>query len=165
MKYLLTVLAVLTLGCGTDTEVVEEPPLVADEPAADNREFVVYEVGPTPKGDHGDPDPPRLIKSNVHPIHDRHALSSNRLNKDGIFFDFSEDLHRFVVDLSLDGESLGWNATGIRPGNNNAEFSITLTPPANGPFLEPGQQYVVDLLAGDKTGDVLELEIRFRTAR
>ena len=164
MKHLLIVLAVLTLGCGTDTEIGEEPPLVVDEPASDTRVFVVHEIGPTPKGDHGDPDPPRLIKSNVYPIHERHALSPDRLNKDGIFFDFSEDLHRFVVDLSLDGESLGWIATGIRPGNN-AEFSITLTPPANGPFLERGQQYVVDLLAGDNTGDVLEMEIRFRTAR
>ena len=164
MRSLFIVLAILTLGCGTDTEVVEEP-LPVDDPVSDTRVFVVYDIGPTPKGDRGDPDPPRIIKSNVHPIHERHTLSPARLNKEGIFFDFSEDLHRFVVDLSLDGESLGWIPAGIRPGNNNADFSITLTPPVGGPFLEHGKQYVVDLIAGDNTGDVLEMEIRFRTAR
>ena len=164
MKHLFIVLAILILGCGTDTEIVEEPLLVSDEPTSATKVFVVYDIGPTPKGDRGDPDPPQLIKSNVHPIHERHALNPDRLNKDGIFFDFSEDLHRFVVDLSLNGKSLGWIATGIRPGNN-ASFSILLTPPVGGPFLERGKEYVVDLLAGDKTGDVLEMEIRFRTNR
>ena len=164
MKPLFIVLAILTLGCGADPEVIDAPLPVSDEPASDTTVFVVYDIGPTPKGDRGDPDPQRIIKSNVYPIHERHALSPARLNKDGIFFDFSEDLHRFVVDLSLNGESLDWIITGIRPGNN-ADFSITLTPPVGGPFLERGKEYLVNLLVGDKTGDILEMEIRFRTNR
>ena len=163
MKNLILVLTILMFGCSTDTEIVEEPLPIADE--SNERVFVVYEVGPTPKGNRGDPDPPRILKSNVYPKHERVTLNSARLNEEGIFFDFSEDLHRFGVDLLLDGESLGWIASGIRPGNNNADFSITLTPLPNGPFLEPGKEYLIDLLAGDKAGDVLELEIRFRTNR
>ena len=162
MKHFILVLAILTLSCGTDTEVVEEPPPAAEEP--DTRVFVVYEVDPTTQDDRGEPNPPQIIRSNVYPKHERVALSPARLNEDGIFFDFNEDLHRFLVDLSLDEESLGWIASAIRRPDNIA-FSITLTPSANGPFLERGKEYLIDLLAGDKTGDVLELEIRFRTTR
>ena len=159
MKHLILVLAILMLGCGTDTEVVEEPSPAAEESA---RVFVVYEVDPTTTGDRSDPDPPRIIKSNIYPQHERVSFNSDRLNKEGISFDFNEDLHRFVIDLSLDGESLGWHATAIRPGNAIG-FSVTLTPPFNGPFLERRKEYLIDLLAADKTGNVLELEIQFWT--
>ena len=162
MKHLILVLAILMLGCGTDTEVVDEPSFVGDDPASDTRAFVVHEIDPTAKGDRGDPDPPRIIKSNIYPSHERVSFNSARLNKEGIFFDFNEDLHQFVIDLSLDGESLGWIISAIRPGNDIG-FSITLASPVNGPFLERRKQYLIDLLAGDKAGNVLELEILFWT--
>ena len=160
MKYLLIVLAILMLGCGTDTEVVEEPPPVAED--ADTKVFVVHEIGPTPEGDRAGPDPPRIIKSNVYPNHEKAAYNPDQLNQDGIFFDFNEDLHRFVIDLSLNGESLGWIINAIRPGNDIG-FSITLNPPANGPFLERGKEYLINLNVGDTRGGALELEIQLRT--
>ena len=160
MKNLLLVLAILTLGCGADTEVAEETPPATEE--SDTKVFVVQEIGPTAEGDRGDPDPPQIIKSNIYPQNERVSFNSARLNKEGIVFDFNEDLHRFVIDLSFEGESLGWITTPIR-SVNDIGVSLTLTPPANGPFLEPGQEYLIDLLVGDKTGDVLELEIRFWT--
>ena len=162
MKRLILVLAILMLGCDTDTEVADEPPLVGDDPASDTRVFVVHEIGRTTKDNHGDSDPPRIIKSNVYPSHERVSFNSARLNKEGIFFNFNEDLHQFVVDLSLDGEPLGWITTAIRPGNDIG-FSIALAPPVDGPFLERRKEYLIDLLAGDKTGNVLELEIWFWT--
>ena len=160
MKNLVLVLAILLLACGTDTEVIEETPSDAEE--SDTKVFVVQEIGPNTPGERGDPGPPRIIKSNIYPQNERVSFNSARLNKEGIVFDFNEDLHRFVIDLSFDGESLGWIPTAIRSANDSG-VSITLTPPANGPFLEPGQEYLIDLLVGDKTGDVLELEIRFWT--
>ena len=160
MKNLLLVLAILMLGCGTDTEVAEEPPPIAEE--SESRVFVVHEIGPNAEGDRGDLDPPQIIKSNIYPQHERVSFNSDRLNKEGIFFDFDEDLHRFVIDLSLDGASLGWRSTAIRSANDIG-ISITLTPPANGPFLERGKEYLIDLFAGDNTGNVLELEIEFWT--
>ena len=81
MKHLILVLAILTLGCGTDAHVVEEPPPAAE--ALDTRVFVVYEVAPTTQGDRGEPDPPQIIRSNVYPKHERVALSPVRLNKEG----------------------------------------------------------------------------------
>ena len=160
MRNLLLVLAILTLGCGTDTEVVDEPPSTTE--ASDTKVFVVYEVDPTAEGDRGDPGPPRIIKSNIYPQNEKVIFDSARLNKEGIVFDFNEDLHRFVIDLSFDGESLGWITSAIR-SVNDIGVSITLTPPANGPFLEGGNEYLIDLLVGDKTGNILELEIRFWT--
>lgn len=160
MKNLLFVLVILMLACGTDTEVVEETPPATE--AADTKVFVVQEIGPNTPGDRGDLGPPRIIKSNIYPQNERVTFNSARLNEEGIVFNFNEDLHRFVIDLSFEGESLGWIPTAIRSAND-VGVSITLTPPANGPFLEPGQEYLIDLLVGDKTGDVLELEIRFWT--
>ena len=110
----------------------------------------------------GDPEPPQIIKSNVYPNDEGFAYNPAQLNAEGIFFDFNEDLHRFVIDLSLDGESLGWLTNAIHPGNDIG-FSVKLTPPASGPFLERGKAYLIDLVAGDKAGDVLELEIQLRT--
>lgn len=160
MKRLILVLAILMLGCGTDTQVAEDSAPAAEE--LDTKVFVVHEIDPAAKGDRGDPDPPRIIKSNIYPSHERVSFNSDRLNKEGIFFDFNEDLHQFVVDLSLDGESLGWISTAIRPGNDIG-FSIMLAPPVDGPFLERRKQYLIDLLAGDKAGNLLELEIWFWT--
>lgn len=160
MKNLLLVLAILMLGCGPDTEVVEEPPPVDEEP--DTQVSVVHEIGPTPKGDRGDIGPPRIIESNVYPQHERVSFNADRLNREGISFEFNEDLHRFVIDLSLDGVSLGWTTNMIRPGNNMG-ISITLIPPAKGPFLERRKKYLIDLFAVDNTGEVLELEIWFWT--
>ena len=160
MKHLILAITILTLGCGTDTEVVSEPPPATEE--SDTRVFVVYEVDPNANGAHGDSDPPRIIKSNIYPQHERVFFDSDQLNREGISFDFNEDLHRYVIDLSLDGESLDWITNAIRHGND-IDFSVTLTPPPNGPFLERRKEYLIDLLAEDKNGNVLELEIPFWT--
>ena len=161
MKYLLLVLAILMFGCGTDTEVVDEPPPAVEEP--DTRVFVVYEIGPTAPADPGDPGPPRIIKSNVYPNPEGFAFNPFPLNRDGIFFDFNEDLDRVVIDLSMDGKSLEWVTNTIR-STNKIGISITLTAPANGPFLKRNKEYLIDLLVEDKTGDELELEIPLRTS-
>ena len=158
MKHLILALAILVLGCGTDTEIIDE----SSDPASDTRVFVVHEVDPAAQDDRGDSDPPRIIKSNIYPSHERVSFNSDRLNKQGIFFDFNEDLQEFAVDLSLDGESLDWLTTAIRSGNN-MEFSILISPPVDGPFLERRKQYLIDLLARDNAGNVLELEILFWT--
>ena len=163
MKYLLMVLAILMFGCGTDTEVVEKMPPAPEQPKPNTKVFVVYEIGPTVPADPGDPDPPRIIKSNVYPNPEGFAFSPLPLNRDGIFFDFNEDLNRVVIDLSMDGESLGWVTNTIRSANK-ISISITLTAPENGPFLKHNKEYLIDLLVEDMTGDKLELEISLRTS-
>ena len=163
MKNLLMLLAILMLGCSTDTEVVEETPPTPEQPEPDTRVFIVYEIGPTAPVDRGDPDPPRIIKSNVYPNPEGFVFVPFPLNRDGIFFDFNEDLNRVVIDLSMDGESLGWVTNTIRRPNTIG-ISITLTPPPNGPFLKHNKEYLIDLLVEDNTGDELELEIPLWTS-
>ena len=67
MKYLLLVLTILMFGCGTDTEVVDEPSPVGDDLASDTRVFVIHEINPAAKDDRSDSDPPHIIKSNIYP--------------------------------------------------------------------------------------------------
>ena len=161
MKYLLMVLAILLLACGTDTEVVKETPTAREQP--DTKVFVVYEIGPTVPTDPGEPEPPHIIKSNVYPNPEGLAFNPVPLNRDGIFFGFSEDLNRIVIDLSMNGKSLDWVTNAIRPAHT-IDISVTLTAPANGPFLKHNEEYLIDLLVEDMTGDKLELEIPLRTS-
>ena len=153
MKILLLVLAILMLGCGTDTEVVEEP--FAEKPSP-----VAEDPLSTVEGNHGDGYPPTVTRSNVNL--DLIPLDPVLLNRDGIFFEFDDDLALFEADLLLDGQSLGWFPRVALTGDDIG-FFIKLTPPAEGPFLEYGKEYVINLLAVDNGKDHRHMEIRFRT--
>ena len=138
MKHLLFVLAILMLGCGTDTEIVKEPPPVAEEPTPVKEEPLPVAEEPLPipvaPDDH---IPPIIIGGNVL-LEDQAEVGTFDpvpLNQDGIFFDFKEHVIQFKIDLSLDGKSLGWIARAIPPVEGIG-FSLKLTPPAAGPFLE-----------------------------
>lgn len=65
MKNLLIVLAILILGCGTDTEVVEETALVAEEhtPITEEPTSVTEESLPIVEDNLGNPDPPHIVRS------------------------------------------------------------------------------------------------------
>ena len=151
MKHLLFVLAILMLGCGTDTEIVDEPTPVAEEP-------LPIPVAPD------DHIPPIIIGGNVL-LEDQAEVGTFDpvpLNQDGIFFDFKEHVIQFKIDLSLDGKSLGWIAHAIPPVEGIG-FSLKLTPPAAGPFLEHDKEYRIEVFAVAETGVHLEQAIRFRT--
>lgn len=163
MKYLVIVLAILMLGCGTDTEIVEEPTPIEEEltPVKEEPLPVVEEPPPIPE-DHGEPIPPQIIESNVFLGNEGVAFDPVPLNQDGIFFDFDKDLNRFEVDLSLNGKSMGWLAHA-RPPVRGMGFSIKLIPPADGPFLEYDKEYFIKLIAEDKNAEQLAMRIRIQT--
>lgn len=167
MKNLLLVLAILMLGCGTDTEVIEEPTPLAEEPAPVKEETlpvaeapVFKEPSPVVEDNPGDPDPPLIIRSNVGP--EQVPRDPVPLNQDGIFFEFDEDLALFEADLLLDEKSLGWFPRDALRGDDIGAF-VKLTPPADGPFLEYEKEYVIDLLAADNRGNLTIAELTFRT--
>lgn len=165
MKHLLFVLAILMLGCGTDTEVIEEPPPVAEKPGPVTEEpLPVMEEPPPIPEDHGEPLPPHIIGSNIFPENQDEVGTFDPvpLNQDGIFFDFENHVIQFEIDLSLDGKSLGWLDRAIPP-EEGIGFSVKLTPPDAGPFLEHDKEYLIDVFAVDRTGEPLGQEIRFRT--
>ena len=165
MKNLLIVIAILMLGCGTDTEIVDEPtpieeelPLVKEEPLP-----VVEEPPPIPE-DHGEPWTPEIIGSNLSLENwlEAGTFDPVTLNQDGIFFDFDTDLTLFKADLSHDGKPMGWLTRSIPPAKGIA-FSIKMIRPADGSFLEHDKEYRIDVFVLAKNGEHLELEIRFRT--
>ena len=167
MKYLLIVLAILMLGCGTDTEIVEEPTPIEEAltPVKEEPLPIVEEPSPIPE-DHGGPIVPRILGSNVLLEDQREvgAFDPVPLNRDGIFFDFANHLIQFEIDLSLDEKSLDWIARAIPP-EEGIGFSIKLAPPAVGPFLEHDKEYRIEVFAVSETGDHLEQLITFRTIR
>ena len=165
MKYLLIVLAILMLGCGTDTEVIEEPPPIAEEPEPVTEAPAPVAEEPPPIVEH--PDDlivPNIIASNVFPENrlEVGTFDPVPLNQDGIFFDFDQHVIQFEVDLSLDGKSLGWLARAMPP-EEGINFSVKLTPPAAGPFLEHDKEHLINVIAVARTGVELQTEIRFRT--
>ena len=141
MKNLLLVFAILILACGSETEVVEEPePLVEDLPTTVDVNAVDVD---------GDEDPPDILKPEfMTDDWDREPIDPVPLNRDGILFEFSGDLSLFEVDLLLDGESLGWLPREALTGDAIGE-SITVKPPAGGPFLEHDKNYHLNLRIGD----------------
>ena len=154
MKNLILIFAILMLGCGTNTEVIEDPAPVAKETAPVTEETLPVAKEPVVKepssvveaNPGGDEDSPRIARSNVgleQVLHDPVPL-----NQDGIFFEFDEDLALFKADITLDGQSLDWFPRNALRGDDIGAF-VKLTPPADGPFLEYNKEYVIDLLAVD----------------
>ena len=158
MKNLLLILAILMLGCGTDTEVVKEP--IAEEPVAEEPSPVAEDPPSTVEDNHGDRILPTVTRSNVNL--DLVPLDPVLLNRDGIFFEFGHDLALFKADILLDGQSLGWFPRVALTGDDIGLFA-KLTPPADGPFLEYDKEYVIKLLAVDNGKDQRDMEIWFRT--
>ncbi|MYE88373.1 hypothetical protein F4X33_05185 [Candidatus Poribacteria bacterium] len=167
MQNLLLVLAILMLGCGTDTEVIEDPAPVAEEPASIKEEILLVaeepvskEPSPVVDDNLGHADPPHIARSNVGP--EQFPRDPVPLNQDGIFFEFDEDLALFKADITLDGQSLGWFPRNPLRGDDVGVFA-KLTPPADGPFLEYNKEYVIDLLAVDNGNNHTVGEITFQT--
>ena len=164
MKHLLLIFAILMLGCGTDTEIVEQPTPIKEEltPVKEEPLPVVEESPPTQVNSSG-PLPPQIIDSNLCLGNEGVVFDPAPLNQDGIFFDFNEDLHLFEIDLSLNGKSLGWLAHAIPPARGIGFFSIEMIPPADGPFLEHDKEYIIDVFAAAKNGEHLVERIWLRT--
>lgn len=160
MKYLLIVLAILMLGCGTDTEIVEEPPPVAEELLPELPPLVQDPA--VPVGGHGGGDPPHIVSTDVDPANSPFDLVP--LNENGIFFEFDEDLGLFKADLSHDGKSLGWLPRDELTGDEIGS-SITITPAAEGPFLEYHKEYHLDIHFEDNTKAGFKMVIKFQTIR
>ena len=175
MKNLLIVIAILMLGCGTDTEVVEsriiptsyEPPRVAEEPTV--TEELLPELPPelvqdpaVPVGGHGAGDPPHIVSTDVDPANS--PFDPVPLNENGIFFQFDEDLGLFKVDLSHDGKSLGWLPRAELTGDEIGS-SVKITPAAGGPFLEYHKEYHLDIHFEDNAQAGFKMVIKFQTIR
>ena len=167
MKHLLIVLAILTLGCGTNTEVVEEPPPVSEEPTPVTEETspAAEEPPPTVEDNGEDPSPPHIVRSDVLPKEpgaDPVPLNPVPLNQDGIFFEFDEDLGLFKADLLLDGKSLKWSPRVALTGDDIGSCARMKRTAESTP-LEYDKEYHIDLHFEDNERLGHDITIKFRT--
>ena len=150
-KLSLLIVAILMLGCETETPVVEGPLSIIDAPspvAASGQHLRVDIVDP------------HIIWADV----DNGAvdLDPNLLHA-GIRFDFNEDLKLYKIDIRLDGgQSLGWPPRGV-VDDKNIGRRIEIRPVADSQLLEFDTAYVIALYVQDLGCWSSEFRIRFRT--
>lgn len=146
-KLVLLMLAILILGCGTETPVVEKPEPIIEEhtpTVASGENFridihlAVVFCSVWDGQDNVDPEP---------------------LNAKGIVFKFDEDLKMRKVDFLLEGKPLHWTGTGL---SDHVAPTVILTPNAD-EELQFDTEYVIKMYIQDLACHSFRFEIRFRT--
>ena len=157
-KLSLLMFAILILGCGTETPVVEEPKPIVEEP-----EPVIGEPPPflAQAAYFIDVTPPEIASATVTDGAD--DVDHGPINRDGFRFDFNEDLKMYRVDLRLkDGESLGWQPHGIVDHENIGQ-TVLIVPVAESQPLKFDTEYVIALFILDGACSRSNYRIQFRT--
>ena len=143
-KLSLLVFAILILGCGSETPVIEEPPVVE---SSEHLRLSRAE--------------PQIIWGSV--VDGGVDIDPKPLNIHGLRYDFTEDLKLYRVDLRLkDGESLGWLPQGIVDHENIGDI-VWIVPAAGRPLLEFDTEYELNMFVQDFGCHHSDFMIRFRT--
>ena len=136
-KMSILIVAILMLGCDTETPIVEQPLSTIEAPSpvtASGEHFRVDIVEPTIVSSTID-----LGEVGVDPI-PLHA---------GIEFQFDEDLKLYKIDLRLEGgQSLGWLPRGV-VDDKDIGRRIWLIPAVDSQLLEFDTAYVIGLYVQD----------------
>ena len=151
-KLALLMLALLILGCETETPVVEEPLSVieAPSPVAASGEHFRLDIVPLHLvgGDVADGD---------------NGVNPEPLNQAGIRLEADKDLKLYKIDLRLDdGKSLGWLPRGVVDDKDIGDL-IRIMPAADSTLLEVDTVYVIGLYMQDLGCLSLNRQLRFRT--
>ena len=147
-KLALLMFAILILGCGTETTVIEEPPPTIEEPSP---------VVVSGENFRLDIRPPQLVEGSVQDGEEN--VDPARLNGARIRFDFDENLKLHKIDILHDGKSLDWTGTGL---SDRVTRTLTLTVIA-GKELQFDTEYVIKIYVQDGACASSRFDIRFRT--
>ena len=149
-KMSILIVAILMLGCETETPIVEEPLSIIEAPspvAASGEHFRVDIVEPT------------IVWSTI----DRGEVGVDPNLLVGIEFQFDEDLKLYKIDLRLDGgQSLGWLPRGVVDDKDIGQ-RIRLIPAPDSPMLEFDTAYVIGLYVQDLGCWSTKVQWPFRT--
>ena len=144
----LLIFAILILGCGTETTVVEEPETLVEELPP-----IVVEEEPIPA--------PQIVGGNV--LDGDVDADPERLNRDGIILEFSEPLSMYTAEIGLwDIGHLDWSPLHI-VDHWNIGNQVHLIPAADSPLLEYNTKYWVSVYAQGRACNGANTEITFRT--
>jgi hypothetical protein len=149
-KMFVLIVAILILGCDTETPVVEQPLSTIEAPspvAASGEHFRVDIVEPT------------IVWSTI----DLGEVGVDPNLIFGIEFQFGEDLKLYKIDLRLDGgQSLGWLPRGV-VDDKDIGRRIWLIPAPDSPMLEFDTAYVIGLYVQDLGCWSTKVQWPFRT--
>jgi hypothetical protein len=150
-KMSILIVAILILGCETETPMVEQPLSISEAPspvAASGEHFRVDIVEPT------------IVWSTIDL--GEVGVDPNPLHF-GIEFEFGEDLKLYKIDLRLDGgQSLGWLPRGV-VDDKDIGRRIWLIPAPDSPMLEFDTAYVIGLYVQDLGCWSTKVQWPFRT--
>ena len=151
-KLSILIVAILMLGCETETPVVEQPLSIIEAPspvAASGEHFRV------------DVSHPTIVSSDI--VDGAADVDPELLHANGIGFDFDENLKLYKIDLRLDGgKSLGWLPRGVVDDKDIGQ-RIRMTLAADSQLLEFDTAYVIGLYAQDLSCWSTNMRLRFRT--
>ena len=140
-KLAILMCAILILGCGTETTVVEQP-----SPIVVSGEHLRIDI-----------DKPQLIAGSVRD--GEINVDPELINAAGLRFDFHENLKLRKVDFFREGEPLNWLGTGL---SDHVTPTVILIPFA-GMELQFDTEYVIKMYVQDLACISSRVEIRFRT--
>ena len=146
-KLALLMFALLILGCGTETPIVEEPEPITEEhiPTVVSGEHLRIDIDL------------QIVFQTVWDGQD--DVDPERINASVILFEFDEDLKMRKVDFLREGKPLHWIGTGL---SDHVAPTVLLSPVA-GMELEFDTEYVIKMYVQDLACHSFRFEIRFRT--
>ena len=151
-KLALLMLAILILGCGTETPVVEEPEPVIEEPPP----VVMEDEHAMPE----DAAPPEIVEGSV--LDGDVNVDPEPLNRDGIAFKFTENLRFYAADVLLGEKSLGWSPLDVVDHRHLGNL-VEITPIAGSQLLKHNTEYTIEIYAQDRACNGTRIKVKFRT--
>ena len=146
-KLALLMFAILILGCGTETPMIEEPEPVIEEPPS-----VVMADAPIV--------PLQMTAGTV--LDGDVDVDPEPLNRSGLLFKFTDNFDFYVADILLSEKSLRWfprDVVDVRTATN----CIHLTPRANSQLLEHNAEYTIEIYIQDLSCNGTRIKVQFRT--
>jgi hypothetical protein len=148
--------AILILGCGTETSVVDEPVVEPPEPVIEEPPPVLAQTAYFI-----DVAPPTITSGTV--ADGDSDVDHVPINQGGFRFDFDRPLKLYRVDLRLDGgKSLGWSPRGVVDHENIGQ-TVVIVPVAESQLLKFDTVYVIAMYVLDHACDRSSFQIRFWT--
>ena len=145
-KLSLLMFAILILGCGTETTVVEEPVVEEPEPIVIQNESIA---------------PPQIVGGNV--LDGDVDADPELLNRDGITLQFSEPLSMYYVVFGrIGGRSPNWSPLDI-VDDWDIGNQVHLMPMEDSRLLEYNTEYWLSIYAQGSACNAVNTKMKFRT--